>query len=228
MGHQPRQHKGAQVNDILYADGRPIGVTASEAPFEEREAQWNRMVNEANNFLGEVIGVDARIDEVALMFDGKWAAQGFIANAVMEAGVSHFNAALDFVHTSPIPSSYAVRYDFLQKVGSAYRVECMSLLEGVSPLHAAYQLAVEDRPLTIHLSFKVPNEQAYESVCKRLFEDAKLPLAQSCKSTYGRFSYWPMPLRDGTSIFLKPRVNTRDSSMRTGSSAVEGSLVVPR
>lgn len=212
------------MNEVIGGDGTVLWSTNS---YVGHEPHWDRIVNEANEFLKERIGVEERIDEVALMFGGQWASNEFINAAVMEAGVTHFNASTDSVVTSPIPSKYTVRYDFLQKIGSAYRVECMALLTGVSPLHSAFNVAAEDGPVTIHLSFKTANENAYHQACQQILRFGKLPLAQSCKSTYGRFSYWPMPLNDGGSIFLKPRVNTRDASLRIASSTIDSSLVTP-
>lgn len=153
---------------------------------------------------------NARIDEVAVILPDANDLMNYVASAVMNPMVEHFNGAYDEVTTSPIPSVYMVRYDFLRILGAAYRVECMAILDGVSPLHGPMQLAglhLGPVPQVVHVSFKVNDIQEYADVVSVL--DSQLHVAQMCESTYGKFSYWPVPLGDRV-MFLKPRVNTRD------------------
>jgi len=90
-------------------------------------------------------------------------------------------------------------------------VECMSILAGCSPLHSPMIMAAQyvgSTPQVVHVSFKVNDVQEYADVVSVL--DSQLHVAQMCESTYGKFSYWPVPLGDRV-MFLKPRVNTRDA-----------------
>lgn len=179
-----------------------------EGPIGSAETAWDKVIKEANVFLQQSIG-GGFVDEIALMFCDVRAAQDFVFEAVLEEGVSHFNASVDHVETQPIPSEYSVRYDFLQKLGKAYRVECMTMMSGVSPLHSVLAKTMAyHSTIVVHLSFKTYNLKAYQETCETLAKN--LTLAQKCKSTYGEFSYWNFPLANGSTIYLKPRVNTRD------------------
>lgn len=158
------------------------------------------------------------VDEIAVLFPEVEALTGFVMRATEHPEIEHFNAATDVVETQPIRSAYSVRYDFLRIVGRAYRVECMALLSGFSPLHNAMRYAhiVTDvsplQPSVVHASWKCNSEDEYAEACQVLWGH-NFQRAQACDSTYGVFSYWPLTNEDGETIsYLKPRFNRRDAS----------------
>lgn len=188
--------------------------------FNDRLLAWDRNIAGINGVLAD-IGFTGTIDEVAVMFGNKAAALGFIEAAVA-AGGTLFNAASDAVGTSPIESKYLVDYLFLEAPGGRYyRIECMVIQQGLSPLHAGLrQGARVDAEPTVHYSFKSHSEEEYEETIGN-FKGLDWALAQACVSTYGKFSYWLMPRRNWTKLaeaglheagaaYIKPRVNLRD------------------
>lgn len=183
--------------------------------------------NEDLNISGQVI------DEVALMFSSEMQAWKFIQHAVQVPGVKLFNVAHDNVQTYPIRSKYGVEYYFLETTWG-YRVECMVLLGGHSPLHGGVKQThfdVVGNQLdagVVHYSFRCDNEAEYEQACKAM-EVAEWHRAMTCHSTYGTFSYWLTDeetdrrllakgidwclAQEGKTLeaYIKPRVNLRDS-----------------
>lgn len=183
---------------------------------------WDKAIEAANQSLAEV-GLKATIDEVAVMFRGKPAAWQFL-ETVVAAGGKLFNAATDKVETFPLESDYLVDYLFAELPGGRfYRLECMVLQQGHSPLHAALDRSVKMHPLepTVHYSFKTYGAQEYTDACGNLMAGG-WERAQSCLSTYGMFSYWHMGDNekqllkasgfdwDANGAYIKPRANMRD------------------
>jgi hypothetical protein len=172
------------------------------------------------------------IDEVALMFNHERDAWKFIERAVQVPGVKLFNVAHDNVQTYPIRSGYGVEYYFLE-TAFGYRVECMVLSGGFSPIHGGVKpthLDVVGNQLDagiVHYSFKCDDEAEYEATTK-MMEVAEWTRAMTCHSTYGTFSYWLTDEEtdrklEGLGIdwcladkgktleaYIKPRVNLRD------------------
>lgn len=178
-----------------------------------------------NGVLGR-IGLDARIDEIAYLFEDSHAFESFTEEAVQEEGCTLFNSARDHVEVSPLTACYNVQYRFFTIPeqyldGNPVRIEAMLPGSGLSPLHlaAAYHLDRVGREwncMAIHASFKCVDEESYGKAVLSL-RGAGWEVAQKCDSTYGKFSYWtPLDredwLGDGPFIYLKPRVNLRDGS----------------
>lgn len=175
------------------------------------------------------------VDEVALLFSNDREAWKFIERAVQLPGVKLFNVAHDNVQTFPIRSGYGVEYYFLE-TEFGYRVECMVLTGGSSPLHGGLRATYYDmvgntlESGIVHYSFKCSDEDEYEAACKAM-EVAQWTRAMTCYSTYGTFSYWLTDeetdrrmLADGIDwclaekdkgleAYIKPRVNLRDQSV---------------
>lgn len=185
-------------------DGKPWQFDARMVPL------WDKEIATASSTLKSWGVTLADIDEIALLFPGQHEANSWIMDAVRDEDVHHFNAAFDTVNTSPIPSEYFVRYDFLSLRGRSYRIEAMQLITGTSPLHAPLVKQAEQFqvPVPVHLSFKCENEEVYQRSVYRL-EQNDFEAAQRCRSTYGIFSYWKHPEFD---LYIKPRVNMRDAS----------------
>lgn len=175
-------------------------------------AHATELVEAAERWLEDVVNMEgAFVDEVALMFGSTAARQRFLDRAVQHPDIEHFNADEDWVSTSPISSRYRVRYDFLRIKGKQFRLECMEVLQGVSPLHAVVDSGiVGDYPATVHVSFKVANRHDYKAIAGSL-EEAGAVWAQGCLSTYGIFSYWSVEEPGLENVYVKPRVNVRDA-----------------
>jgi hypothetical protein len=166
---------------------------------------WDLM----NEELRGLFGVKSFIDEMALYFPDRDLLFTFIGKAVQNGWVL-FNFSEDTVMTSPIPSEYGVEYWFLMHPDHSYRLELMTVPDGISPYHSAIQASMQkmSRPAAlVHASFKVPDESTYASAVVTL-RQAGYELAQHCTSSYGRFSYF---LSDNVNLTaLKPRLNMRD------------------
>lgn len=192
-----------------------------------------RGVQAANSALMD-IGLNLtgqEIDEVALLFGNEREAWKFINHAVQVPGVKLFNVASDTVQTYPIRSKYGVEYYFLETTWG-YRVECMILAGGHSPLHGGVKQTYFDvvgnqlDSGVVHYSWKCADEAEYEAACKAM-DIAEWHRAMTCHSTYGTFSYWMTGedtdgrlaangvdwcLSDNPlEAYIKPRVNLRDS-----------------
>jgi len=198
---------------------------------EEQEVQAEEWVSsimksvvqyhaEAQEELRGMFGTAYIIDEMALMFTSPAWALRWISSAVRIPGMTLFNSANDHVQTRPVPSRYDVHYWFLSSPFTEgvdepgeerWRIECMYPHPG-SPLHDAYRRMMRRNDvMTMHASFKGPDEEAYGVAVKTL-RDNGYEAAQLCTSTYGRFSYWlPQEDEDGSGVYLKPRVNLRDA-----------------
>lgn len=157
------------------------------------------------------------IDEVALLATRSNTVQTYLAEFLAGGHGTAFNYAHDEVSTYPIESRYSVDYLFLQPGDYSWRLEFMRRIDGVSPLHAPIEVAHERalRPIAVHASFKCASPEEYARTFQSFEENEALALAQSCKSTYGAFSYWRME-KEGTPtcefpLYIKPRVNLRDS-----------------
>jgi hypothetical protein len=195
----------------------------------------SRGVQAANAALAQINlrAEDGLVDEVALMFSNEREAWKFIEQAVQIPGVKLFNVAQDNVKTYPIRRQYSVEYFFLETTWG-YRVECMVLTGGVSPLHggikATYWNGVGQQldSGVVHYSFKCADPAEYEATIKAM-ESAEWTRAMTCHSTYGTFSYWMTDEETDRRLivegvdwcmaeenkaleaYIKPRVNLRDS-----------------
>lgn len=184
---------------------------------EEYLPVWNNDIAFLQEILDNEFGEDTfRIDEVALMFNSKADVWHWLEEQLPKPQVELFNVAKDHVHTYPFGTVYDVNYFFLNTPGNFYRVECMAIGgAGLSPLHEALRHRYLNQPKpTVHYSFKCRDEGEYSRVVDYLGR-AEFVHVQSCRSTYGKFSYWLLSenvdpeVKFGT--YLKPRVNTRDS-----------------
>lgn len=158
-----------------------------------------------------MFGPKIYVDEVALLFADPDALAIFVQNAVRQDRVELFNTARDQVYTEPLVSRYEVDYWFLS-TEKAYRIEAMVPTVG-SPLHTT--VAVNSRmrhneALPVHASFKCPDEESYTNATATLTKNG-YECAQRCRSAYGRFSYWTPLATPTDGVFLKPRMNERDS-----------------
>lgn len=195
---------------------------------DNRIEVWNEKTKMVNRMLRERLP-GATIDEVAVMFPSKLDMLGFIEECFRsKLEVKMFNSARDKVKTFPIASEYEVDYYFLEVKGIPYRVECMVLKSGLSPLHEAIKQqhrlsGTRWSDVTIHYSFKMFHLDTYIEAYRSL-EKAEWTMAQGCRSTYGEFSYWIPGEMDTdwlyqqfghhwspTEGYIKPRVNTRDT-----------------
>lgn len=161
------------------------------------------------------------IDEIAVDTWDSLAFLNLMQSLVSEPGVAFTNAAHDVVRTDPFGTAYEVDYLFatglnLYSDRHPYRIECMNITDGWSPLHTAARLEAEAMHAAawmVHASFKCTDEADYGATTHRLRE-AGWECLQRCTSTYGRFSYWKpfdRDLDDSGNLCLKPRVNLRDA-----------------
>jgi hypothetical protein len=177
---------------------------------------WLEDISDVNDLLDKNFGPGTfRIDEVAVMLPSQLDALQWVSEAVKNDGVTLFNKAEDDVRTYPFDTQYDVNYYFLSTPHD-FRVEAMALGNGISPLHEAMRPGRRYRdkvmyPVPVHYSFKTESEDQYRHVMNWL-DAAHFHHAQSCQSTYGRFSYWLAEGEDGQipDMYLKPRVNLRD------------------
>jgi len=171
----------------------------------------------AQEQLRGMFGSGAVIDEMAIMFQNPYELRSWVDAAVRLPGVVLFNTAHDSVSTQPIPSRYNVHYWFLSSPWpegyepgeDLWRVEAMYAHKG-SPMHDALRDQFSPgESLTVHASFKCADEEAY-GVATNTLQRNGYEAVQRCESTYGRFSYWRQGEQE-TGVFLKPRVNLRDT-----------------
>lgn len=165
-----------------------------------------------DGFLEEV-GIEADIDEVAVMFNHREEMWGWLQGAVSEPNVRIFNHARDHVTTSPIESRYDVEYTFLESSALPWRIEAMLLTDGHSPLHAAVRANRVGGAHIIHASFKCHTTREFREAVEKLNDEGQC--SQMCHSTYGRFGYWTINgdiIAPGVRpLYLKPRFNSRDA-----------------
>lgn len=211
----PTMDRSPRVTNAVFAGSNESGMLEpgilDTTRYYRDIEDLSKKVYAAESLLRNKFGQQIRIDEAAVLFSSDVAVQDYISRAIMEPRVEHFNASYDKVTTKPIVSWYRARYDFLRVEGEEFRVECMAIVDGVSPLHAAKR-GEADRysvgsAIPIHLSYKVSSESDYEDAMKALAENG-FTMAQDCESDYGRFSYWSHP---DMPLYIKPRVNLRDA-----------------
>lgn len=170
---------------------------------------WETRRDEMENWMLDNGLGDYLIDEIALLFRERPTMGEFVWDAVKSEGVKLFNTSHDRVHTHPFKTDYEVNYAFLE-TPATFRVECMNICGGFSPLHAAMESHMDEySPAVVHMSFKLETMDQYEDVCVALNRAEDCEPVQTCVSTYGQFSYWNIMGRSG--VYLKPRVNLRDS-----------------
>lgn len=189
----------------------------------ESEEAFLRYVNDTvERFQAAIEGLSLdgtmhKIDEVALLAPQGTEGDDWFTSMlwrVGKRGITYFNQTDDKVQAIPLPSQYDVRYDFFT-TELGVRLELLRLRGGISPLHELYlnhpaaQGSAGYAPI-VHASWKVDDEDTYTGVTRLLFE-AGWVMGQGCTSAYGKFSYWRNPLDDGPMVWLKPRVNLRDS-----------------
>lgn len=165
----------------------------------------------------ERYGMEVSLDEIAIAFPNATLLHSWISLAVRAKDVVHYNSAVDEVKVfGPIPGQYRAHYEFLELADKPYRVEAMQVPVGHSPVHSAHSVLAEPYGAWVHVSFKVPDEEAYAKACAILFETGEWLPAQICRSDYGRFTYFSpaselMQQFNLLSLYLKVRVNLRDS-----------------
>jgi len=152
------------------------------------------------------------IDEIALIFEEKWELYDFVQWAV-RTGYDHFNGASDNVACTWLDHDrsyeYEVRYEFLRVVPEDWRIEAMRVVKGISPLHSSHLVAHGSGSI-VHASYKVEDEDLLDNDIFVL-RSLGWSIVQACESSYGKFTYMRNHLLpDG--LYLKPRVNTRDSA----------------
>lgn len=195
----------------------------TEVVLEEWASSIMKLVTEQyavhDEQLRGMLGPEAYVDEMALLFVDFSHARWFIDMAVRMNGVTLFNSARDVVRTRPVRSEYEVHYWFLSAPEGhssperPWRIEVMVPHSG-SPLHDSFlrdmRRGGQDSGL-VHASFKCTDEEAYANAVVALGKNG-YEAAQRCESTYGKFSYWyPLDLNDTEpATALKPRVNLRD------------------
>jgi hypothetical protein len=192
-------------------------MTINNSPIKTALPGWLPRIQKANEYLAKLsrdMGrhPQFRIDEIALMFQHPQALWTFVEKAVAEPEVVMFNTSDDNVVTGPIESKYNVSYWFLNVRDQGFRVECMHINYGFSPVHMAeiYRMQNDrDMPVAFHLSFKCNDMKEYLEVMRQMEVD-ELDLVQSCTSDYGSFSYFNAR-EQGVGLYLKPRVNVRDA-----------------
>lgn len=188
-----------------------------EDPINKFAEDWISTRDKYQSFMAE-IGLKNPIDEIALLFINRAAKGDFVISAVKGDGVKLFNSAEDHVNTKPFGTEYDVEYLFLEaECLDGMRVEAMSLLNGLSPLHSALIQNHEEirhgAPYPVHLSFKCHNMDEYHDAVYALEHSGAdgygvATSVQFCQSDYGVFSYYNVPSLGH--IYLKPRVNMRD------------------
>lgn len=95
-----------------------------------------------------------------------------------------------------------------------WRVEAMTVLDGMAPLHA------DPNGRVVHASYKLGSLRDYTNELGRLEKEFGLKPVAHYRNAYGRFSYWEngdFPWGGSGSdkgILLKPRVNLRDATRR--------------
>lgn len=212
--------------------------TTTALPVANRPVYWNtghsidtnvRVLEAWIQDYSRLLPPGAHIDEAAILVPTEWHSRNFIGK--MEgAGWEHFNGADDLVYTNPFSTRYFVHYEFLRSPEKDYRIEVMTMSEGVmdhnsgfSPLHHALwypngkrkDALVEDSFPVPHLSFKVPpnvekRPQAAYSRAVASLQAKGLIHAQTCQSTYGVFGYY-LPNDANRQLYMKPRLNLRDA-----------------
>lgn len=148
----------------------------------------------------------AKVDETSLLFDTADNMMGFVKWAEEVAGWEHFNHVVDRCLRLDGPGEFQVRFEFLRKPGSDWRIECMSLDGAPAAVLHNERLEQKASPTVIHASFKLPDAVAYEACLTRLtglFAPGRGRRAEY-RNSYGRFAYFGRP---GATWFLKPRVN---------------------
>lgn len=157
---------------------------------------------------------DYFIDEVAFLLPpvngngATWLAR--MMGRVGRAGFTYFNHVEDVVKCNPLSSRYEVVYDFFTTGVEGVRLELLTIVAGLSPLHSMFEVSDRDTDASVvHASFKVPDEEVYRLTLDRLQRQGWM-CGQYCESSYGLFSYWRHPSDTESVLWLKPRVNLRD------------------
>lgn len=182
------------------------------------DRQVNQMVENARSRAGAMLlalGMTGRfIDEVAFLLPpvngngATWLAR--MMGRVGRAGFTYFNHVEDAVKCNPLPSRYEVVYDFFTTGVEGVRLELLTIVAGLSPLHSMFEVSDRDTDASVvHASFKVPDEEVYRLTLDHLQREGWM-CGQYCESSYGLFSYWRHPSDTESVLWLKPRVNLRD------------------
>lgn len=150
------------------------------------------------------------IDEVSMLFATVVDLNAFMHHSESDRMMEHFDSVdCDTMSRIDGGESFDVRFEFLRLRGATWRMELMCVLGGLAPLHSR-ALALQS-PALVHASYKTPDLEAYEKETKNLFDDADhYEMEAEYVNSYGMFSYWTVPAIG--SVYLKPRVNLRDST----------------
>lgn len=163
------------------------------------------MIMDGINFSLSCEGIPAKVDEMAILFATQAELAEFVRTAQTQ-GVDRFNhVPSDLMLRMDTEQEFMVRFEFLRTMANApWRVEAMTVLGGMAPLHAMALSRNEGQPCIIHASYKLPSLDEYERH-KRLLGMENMRAEYT--NSYGRFAYFDvaphMP-------FIKPRVNMRD------------------
>jgi hypothetical protein len=165
------------------------------------------------------VGVDLmlgrEIDEVAILAPSA-ADQANFVRWCEDEGLVVFDHADDTMHRfsvdtqelvmKEVDESFDVHFDFVRFGGAPWRMEIMSVTDGVSSLHR------EIKPWSVvHASWKERDYLDLVNMTQRL-HGRGIPLQGSYRNSYGFFSYWgQMPDWRHRLPLLKPRVNMRDT-----------------
>lgn len=183
---------------------RPFMDIIEECRQKQRQSQYEIDTN---------LLLKAKVDEVAVLFETVEELEAFIPYC-HENGLEHIGSVaedtlLDTTDGDPIGGDwFNVRFEFFRIPGRHWRIEAVTVLEGIerAPLHRSH-LDEWGSGSIIHASWKETDFPAYQT---RLLQLADLPLRKylEYRNTYGVFSYWNSP--DPFSVYLKPRVNLQD------------------
>src|SRR5678815_1115834 len=146
------------------------------------------------------------IDEVSLLFRTEDRLMEFCQWAEVQ-GVERFNTALDRMDRQDAMENFQVHFEFMRLPGADWRIEAMCYGGGPAPLHEQ-QLKNRGDGCVMHASFKAEDEAALTKAHDNLLAAHLAPQALY-RNSYGAFSYWGPWM----GIWIKPRVNLRDSSV---------------
>jgi len=157
-----------------------------------------------------IINRGAEVDEMAILFSSTYDLDEFVT-AASEVAPMFNEVPRDQMVRQDKPGSFYVRFKFLQAPRQPFRLECMTVIMGNAPLHDRL-FAKKERPCIMHASYKLESQGAYEREKSRL--RSLMKMRAEYQNSYGMFSYWQH--FDMGGVYLKPRVNLRDSSSALG------------
>lgn len=149
-----------------------------------------------------------RCDEVALAVPSQ-AGLNLLVSEAQALGFKNFNRVPSDVmrRGDHDAQEFLVRFEFLRIPGTMDRIEAMTVLGGVAPLH---EVAMNRAgTCVIHVSFKCADPDDYLESQLFLEGVEGFKHVAGYSNSYGAFSYWQC---DDEPVYLKPRVNMRDKT----------------